>query len=115
MMPSRSERFLARVDFERAVLGVVNASTACRDVPLAGLSTGAISNWRNRALAVLPKNLAYEISNVLEDASRKAGLMADNSRIAIDPEFVSKPENLNRTKSKLEEILRSPKSSGEAK
>ena len=93
-MTPRGERFLARINFERSIIGIVNSSPACGDSPLAGLSAGAIADWRRRAAAMIPRTLVHELADILEDASRRSGLLADNSRIAIDPSCVDNPSGL---------------------
>lgn len=106
-MTPRGKRFLARINFERSIISAVNSSAVCKRVPLAGLSAGAIADWRRRAATELPRSIALEAGELLEDASRRAGLMADNSRIVIDPDFVSDPAGLEAVKRDVVTILSS--------
>lgn len=104
-MTPRGKRFLARIDTERSIIGVVNSSIVGKGFPLAGLSAGAITDWRRRVTTVLPRSVVHSVGELLEDASKHAGLMSDNSRIVFDPEFKSSAAWLERLRHELVRLL----------
>lgn len=104
-MTPRGKRFLARIDFERAIISSVNSSEIGGIVPVAGLSAGAIADWRRRAMSALPQRIVMDLGELLENASRRAGLMADNSRILVDPDYVTNPTELEAVTGAVAKIL----------
>jgi hypothetical protein len=104
-MMKRGERFLARIDIERSIIGIVNSSEVGGNFPLAGLSEGAIREWRRRVAVALPRNVVNAVGVILEDASRRTGLMADNSRIVFDPEFKTDSAALEALRCELIRLL----------
>jgi hypothetical protein len=90
-MTERSKRFHRRINIERSLLSIVNSSKRCRELPLAGLSEGAIREWSHRARLSLPSAFVRQGVDVLMESAAQTGLLADNSRgvfeaISIDGE-----------------------------
>ncbi|NRG16780.1 hypothetical protein HPQ64_03640 [Rhizobiales bacterium] len=79
-MTERTSRFNARINIERSILSTINSSHCCINCPLAGLSSGAIEDWRVRAFQFLPKAAVEDIVYILIEIGRRAGFLADNSR-----------------------------------
>lgn len=104
-MTERSERFYTRINIERSILSVVNASRLCQQLPLAGLSAGAIKDWKERASLRLSNSVVDEATATLTEAAKRTGLLADNSRgvfeIGIEPD----DSRVKELKNKIAEIL----------
>lgn len=104
-MTERSERFNARINIERSILSTVNASRLCRQLPLAGLSAGAIKEWRQRASLSLPTSVVDEAMTALTEVARRTGLLADNSRGVFETGTETDDDGLTELKNKIAEIL----------
>lgn len=77
---SRSKRFEARVNIERAVLEIVNTSAFSEGTALAGLTSAAIDSWSKRLSLHCDYKAISVVQELLFSIARETGLLADNSR-----------------------------------
>lgn len=90
---TRRTRFEERVRLERLFLSPVN-SVFGDSAPLAGMTEMAISNWLGRASGVSRHLNCHSIASILLEASRRAELLADNSREVFSKSERSQPDGL---------------------
>lgn len=82
---NKRTRFERRVDLERSFLGVVNRHFQDGFSPLSGMTGKAISSWKNsNADKVDPTLLSFVVAS-LREASKRAELLADNSKETFQP------------------------------
>lgn len=101
---SRRTRFEERVRVERMFLSPVNRVFGTV-APLAGMTGDAIESWENRALATGTERNVQQISKLLREASRRAELLADNSRDVFERDQNVGPDGLNEICLMLESEL----------
>jgi hypothetical protein len=75
----RRTRFQERVRVEREFIVPVNRQFGT-SAPLAGMTGAAIESWKSRASNVQNSAIVDQIASILLEASRRAELLADNSR-----------------------------------
>jgi len=76
----RRLRFHSRIATEREILTIVNSSTLCQGLPLAGMTAAAISEWEIRAQGVLEPGKASAIVEFLLEIGKRTELLTDDSR-----------------------------------
>lgn len=100
----RRTRFQERVRVERDFLRPVNARVGAL-APLAGMTKDAIESWQHRASAVVTDLNVLEVVRILFEASRRAELLADNSRDVFEKGERGTPSGLDALKELLEREL----------
>lgn len=100
----RRTRFEARVSLERDFLTRINTIFGDRR-PLAGMTAAAIESWRKRATVELSTVDIDQIANLLLEASRRAELLADNSKEVFEPVHRAAPDSLDELRILLDRAL----------
>ena len=100
----RRTRFETRIALERDFLSYVNKEFGA-SAPLAGMTLDAIESWAKRAASATNEALIFEVAALLTEVSKRADLMADNSKDVFDVEQRPKPDSLAELRSLLELTL----------
>lgn len=101
---SRRTRFEERVRIERDFLRPVNAIFG-KTAPLAGMTGDAIESWEHRAGLLSTEVDVAGVARVLVEASRRAELLADNSRDVFEKGRLVAADGLGTLKHILEGLL----------
>ena len=82
----KRSRFERRVALERSFLRVINQRFQDPCVPLSGMTSKAISAWSTANVTLIEAEDRQFAVAVLEEASRRAELLADNSKQTFEPD-----------------------------
>lgn len=104
----RRTRFQERVRVERDFLNPVNKLFGA-SAPLAGMTRDAILSWERRAKRDFPGDIVESISGIITEASRRAELLADNSRDIFEKGRLVPLQSLETLRQQLAETLESNK------
>ncbi|GGD55059.1 hypothetical protein GRI62_03715 [Erythrobacter arachoides] len=104
MSNGRRTRFEERVRVERNFLEPVNRVFG-RAAPLAGMTAMAIDSWENRASSVFSETPIAGIAALLRQASKRAELLADNSRDVFEKDTGISGGGIETLSSMLSDLL----------
>ena len=101
---TRRTRFEHRISIEREYLGPINLVFG-KVAPLAGMTAEAIKSWRGRARDFCDAGRIDSITAILLEASKRAELLADNSKDVFEPQQRPRPESLGELLQELKRAL----------
>lgn len=96
----RRTRFQERVRVERDFLAPINQAFG-KTAQLTGMTKAAIASWQERASAATTKAAVQGVARILLEASRRAELLADNSRDVFVSDRLERPDGLDVLKTML--------------
>ena len=103
---TRRTRFEERVRIEREFLRPINQRFG-RKIPLAGMTSTALTSWEERALQHYEAPVIKRLANILREAAKRAEILADNSREVFAPSKNVSPDGLASLSSMLQNELES--------